>query len=179
MVLFLPLLYSFVVIAANSVLKSTRIFHNDISHLCNEIFEFEEIQESVCVCAQPMRDYCNIASHWLGTCTKWCLKFEGIFLFFIISQSCDGTGCWNPSSRKARTYSFCIVNTMWLLMWDKEPEAWINMKMPSYQYRKSHCGDKTILRPSYLHNGISCTGKMPSLYWIRALIRGFILPPLW
>ena len=42
--------------------------------------------------------------------------------------------------------------------------------MPSYQYRKSYCGDKTILRPSYLHNGISYTGKMTSLYWIRALI---------
>ena len=24
---------------------------------------------------------------------------------------------------------------------------------------KPHCGDKTILRPSYLHNGISYTGK--------------------
>ena len=44
-----------------------------------------------------------------------------------------------------------------------------NMKMASYQYRKSHCGDKTILRPSYLHNGISYTGKKISLYWIRAL----------
>ena len=31
--------------------------------------------------------------------------------------------------------------------------------MTSYQYRKSHCGDKTILRPSYLHNRISYTGK--------------------
>ena len=50
------------------------------------------------------------------------------------------------------------------------PGAWINIKMPSYQYRKSHCGDKTILRPSYLHNDISYTGKMPSLYWIRALV---------
>ena len=29
--------------------------------------------------------------------------------------------------------------------------------MTSYQYRKSHCGDKTIWRPSYLHNGISYT----------------------
>ena len=28
---------------------------------------------------------------------------------------------------------------------------------------------KTILRPSYLHNGISYTGKKTSLYWIRAL----------
>ena len=41
--------------------------------------------------------------------------------------------------------------------------------MTSCQYRKSHCGDKTILRPSYLHNGISKTGKMTSLYWIWAL----------
>ena len=35
------------------------------------------------------------------------------------------------------------------------PGCWFNIKMSSYQYRKSHCGDKTILRPSYLHNGIS------------------------
>ena len=47
---------------------------------------------------------------------------------------------------------------------------WFNIKMSSYQYRKSHCGDKTILRPSYLHNRISYTGKMVSLYWIRALV---------
>ena len=39
------------------------------------------------------------------------------------------------------------------------------MKMPSYQYRKSHCGDKTVVRPPYLHNGISYTSKMASLYW--------------
>ena len=42
--------------------------------------------------------------------------------------------------------------------------------MSSYQYRKSHCGDKTVVRSSYLHNWISYTGKMASLYWIRALI---------
>ena len=45
---------------------------------------------------------------------------------------------------------------------------WFNITMSSYQYRKSHCGDKTILRPSYLHSGISYTGKTASLYWIRA-----------
>ena len=39
-----------------------------------------------------------------------------------------------------------------------------NIKMTSYQYRKSHCGDKMILRLSYLHNGISYTGKTTSLY---------------
>ena len=45
-----------------------------------------------------------------------------------------------------------------------------NIKMPSYQYRKSHCGDKTVKRSSYLHNGIFYNGKMSSLYWIRALV---------
>ena len=42
--------------------------------------------------------------------------------------------------------------------------------MSSYQYRKFHCGDKTVAGSSYLHNGISYTGKMSSLYWIRALL---------
>ena len=45
---------------------------------------------------------------------------------------------------------------------------WFNIKMASFQHRKSHCGDKTILRPSYLHNGITYTGKTTSLYWIGA-----------
>ena len=47
--------------------------------------------------------------------------------------------------------------------------ARFNIKMSSYQDRKSHCGDKTVVRSSYLHNGISYTGKMSSLYWIRAV----------
>ena len=42
--------------------------------------------------------------------------------------------------------------------------------MSSYRYMKSHCGDKTVLRSSYLHNGISYTDKITSLYWIRALV---------
>ena len=41
--------------------------------------------------------------------------------------------------------------------WHKRSGPWFNIKMTSYQYRRSHCGDKTILRPSYLHNGISYT----------------------
>ena len=32
--------------------------------------------------------------------------------------------------------------------------GWFNIKMPSYWCRKSHCGDKTIWRSSYLHSGI-------------------------
>ena len=48
--------------------------------------------------------------------------------------------------------------------------------MSSYQYRKSHCGDKTVVRSSYLHNGISYTGKMSSLYWIEALVSKLLFP---
>ena len=62
----------------------------------------------------------------------------------------------------------------------------LNIKMPSYQYRKSHCGDKTILRPSYFHNGISYTGKMASLYWIspqkppsRNTVHHNVIAPVW
>ena len=55
----------------------------------------------------------------------------------------------------------CTNNLNW-------PGGWFNIKIPSYQYRKSHCGDKTVVSSSYLHNGISYTGKMSSLYWIGA-----------
>ena len=51
----------------------------------------------------------------------------------------------------------------------QRPVPWLNIKMSSYQYRKSYCGDKTVVRSYYLHNGISYTGKMSSLFWIRAL----------
>ena len=50
---------------------------------------------------------------------------------------------------------------------------WINIKMSSYLYRKSHCGNKTDVRSSYLHTVISYTGKMTSLYWIRAQVTKF------
>ena len=41
--------------------------------------------------------------------------------------------------------------------------------MSSYQYRKSLCGDKMVVRSSYLHYGNSYTGKMSSLCWISPL----------
>ena len=51
---------------------------------------------------------------------------------------------------------------------DKGIRGLIQLKMKSCQYRKSHYGDKTILWSSDLHNGIPYTGKIASLYWIRA-----------
>ena len=66
------------------------------------------------------------------------------------------------SSPVRMSYGVCFVSSNY--------GGWFNIKILSYQYRKSHYGDKTILWPSYLHNGISYTGKTTSLYWIRALI---------
>ena len=78
---------------------------------------------------------------------------------------------WENASLSLIAHIFFLAM---LLLWSVQncihelcPGGWFNIKMPSYQYRKSHCGDKTILRPSYLHNGISNTGKISSLYWIR------------
>ena len=43
---------------------------------------------------------------------------------------------------------------------NKPAGPWFNIKMSSYQYRKYHCGDKTVVRSSYLHNGISYSTKV-------------------
>ena len=66
--------------------------------------------------------------------------------------------------------------TIFIFILRRGPGGRINKKISSYQYRKSHCGDKTILRPSYLHSGISYTGKMTSLYWIRAQVSILHMP---
>ena len=66
------------------------------------------------------------------------------------------------------TWSVFSVDSI-MLGCEVAPWALIQYKMSSYQYRKSHNGGTTILRPSYLHNEISYTGKSASLYWIGAL----------
>ena len=62
-----------------------------------------------------------------------------------------------------------------------EPGPWFNIKMSSYQFKNSHCGDKTILYLSYLRYGISYTGKTPSFYGISPqwplLLTGFNFNP--
>ena len=70
---------------------------------------------------------------------------------------------FRPSATTAVTKDNMIASNWWNLM--IYPGPWFNIKMSSYQYRKSHCGDKTVVRSSYLHKGISYTGKMASLCW--------------
>ena len=73
--------------------------------------------------------------------------------------------------RLISTMGFPIPVRWHIFYWIRALEyyGWCNKNMSSCQYRKHHCGDKTILRPSYLHNEISYTGKMTYIYWIRAL----------
>ena len=61
------------------------------------------------------------------------------------------------------SHSECVYET-------KQSGPLFNINIPSYQYGKSHCGDKTVVRSSYLPNGISFTGKMSCLYWISPLV---------
>ena len=66
----------------------------------------------------------------------------------------------------------------WHLYIETAPWSLIHVMMLSYQYNQSLCGDKTVIRPSvirpsYLHKGISYTGKIMSflsprwdfIYW--------------
>ena len=82
----------------------------------------------------------------------------------ILQSYFSGTGVmtWLPSA------SEITLKEIWAKLSSRKPGPRFNIKVTSYQYKKSHCGDKTILRPSYLHNLISYTDKIKSLYWIRA-----------
>ena len=52
--------------------------------------------------------------------------------------------------------------------------GWFSVKILSYQYRKYHCGDETILPPSYIHNGIVYTDDTfyieLGLWWKRSTL---------
>ena len=98
----------------------------------------------------------------------WCLVLENELLHLPMSDHTSVrlrlTLCNRSQQQSSRA--------QWVLARSKPqrtPGPWFNIKMSSYQYRKSR-GDKTVVRSSYLHNGISFTGMMSSLYWIRALI---------
>ena len=80
------------------------------------------------------------------------------YTYFAVSfRLSTGTGNWVTSNQKETSLRPPV-----------RPSPWFNIKMASYQYRNSNCGDMTIVRSSYLHNGVSYTGKMTTLYWIRA-----------
>ena len=69
--------------------------------------------------------------------------------------------------RDRYTVSSVICFCHWSLLLTLGP--WFYIKMASFQYRKYHCGDKTVVRSSYLHNGISYTDKMASYLGLISL----------
>ena len=86
---------------------------------------------------------------------------SSLFLLEIVGS----TKLLMPAGARTKT-SVSLITQVAVLWWT--PGPWFNIKMSSYQYMKSHCGDKTVVRSSYLYNGISYAGKMSSLYWIRS-----------
>ena len=58
----------------------------------------------------------------------------------------------------------CVTWPQWV-----KDQGRIQYKDAFYHYSKYPCGDKMVVRSSYLNDGISYTGKMTSLYWIKAL----------
>ena len=78
-------------------------------------------------------------------------------------RSFPGSLKWQPQKQVVTSvlYTTTLANRLFCThVFQAEP--WFNIKFLSYQCRKSHCGDTTIIRSSYLHNGNSYTGKMAS-----------------
>ena len=70
-------------------------------------------------------------------------------------NKCVPNGPVNDKPSSVQVMAWYQIGDKHLNQW--WPGPWFNIKMTSHQYRKSHCGDKTILQRSYLHNGISYT----------------------
>ena len=92
--------------------------------------------------------------------------------YYYIKTLFDSLCCGSDHCRKSRTFlqsgdfQSCIPPVRTRNSWATGTR--LNINMSSYQYRKSHCGDKTILQPPYFHNGFSYTDKTTYLYWIGA-----------
>ena len=111
--------------------------------------------------------YCCISLSWgqsPGRLTHWGLVTPHDDTDWVNTGSVNGL-LPDSTSHYLKPCWLIISEVLW-----HSQGPWFNIKMSSCQYGKSHCGDKTVVRSSYLHNGISYTGKMTSLYWIRALV---------
>ena len=119
----------------------------------------------VCTVHQPI---IIIVQNYLNTLNLYIL----CLIIIIISEVWTITHCLGLG-HETMVCAVCLsiflpANCEQLRSGIRAPIQYKDTILPSYQHRKSHCGDKAILRPSYLRNGISYTGKMVSLLWIRA-----------
>ena len=97
------------------------------------------------------------AYNFTPTVTKFCVMWEGLSLPH--DTKFGNCRCKIVDSRSFHNWSL-IHGLRWSGLIKVGPGPWFNIMVTSYQYRKSHCGDKMIFWLSYLHNGISHTGKI-------------------
>ena len=84
-----------------------------------------------------------------------------------------GGSCGYTSGTKRKHFAALSSPRPWWRWLQLQPSCgspkwcpWYDVKVLSYQYGKSHCGDKMVVRSCYLHDKMYYTGKMVSLYWI-------------
>ena len=104
----------------------------------------------------------------------WLLAFQGVRRWnplareqyqidYTLDVTCFFEGIYFPIEHHSLVINLLMTSSSTSII--REPGPRFNLTMSSYRYRKSHCGDKTVVRSSHLHNGISYTGKMSSSYW--------------
>ena len=135
--------------------------HDRVTH-CGPVATWRRQQSTL---VQVMGCCLRATSHYLNQC--WLIINED---HWQVAEGNFTETVLDITHKVLRNDIFQVVNTKYHAGWCPGPQ--FNIKMTSYQYRKIHCGDKTVVRSSYLYNGISYTGKMISLYWIRALVPG-------
>ena len=100
--------------------------------------------------------------------------FSAYFIMLLVYFQCDiGTDSCGELYKVRIGHSDEYVGSGWFLQSVSWSEVFFELHVRprgNNQHRISHCGDKTVIRSSYLHNGVSYTGNITSLYWIRAQI---------
>ena len=66
------------------------------------------------------------------------------------------------------TMGIAILGKQHLYIEESPAESWFKIKMSSCQYRKSHYGDKTVVRSSYFHNGNWYTSSKTPFFHIES-----------
>ena len=112
-------------------------------------------------------------------------------LFCVAGPLCEEfTGHrWIPLTKASDAEHWCFLHLCWIDGWVNNREVgdlrrrrahydvivmpclqtkrgWLSIKMLSYLCGTYYCRDTTVVRLSYLHNGISYAGTMASRFWI-------------
>ena len=95
------------------------------------------------------------------------VKFSNLLELIAQTQYCTMTTCqfWCHLLLRLHLKCFITRRITWQPSWAQFSWDLIQYKDVILPIKKSHCTDKTVVRWSYLHNGISYTSKRTSSYW--------------